>query len=531
MSRNKIPEIGLVLFSILWIFIIGIDYLNKHPWYEISIQYFKFPRLVTFVLIFSVVLTLSYRFVPILKRAICTGPGLFFLSLVFLVALGVSFGKYGIGREPSTSELASYVLMSLKSMFFLIALSISAYLYGSIFNLKILAHPIYKVAVGLILICLLLFGMAALSQFTIGGTLIVLFLPLLLSYKRIIPATKGLLIKEWTFKDLNLVGALCIHFLIFYTALNFAYVQAPFPIGFDARNFYMNISQQLALSEGLIYGYRPYNWSLLIAMGFVLFDDAPVALSISLYGYLLTLFAMYQLGTQRLRLGTNKVLFGMLFFTVTPAVSNQLFIELKTDMALLFFQLIAISLFLKYINTASFKAVLDQKVGIKSIDKNKFLGPVAVLGIIVGFGMGIKLTNMFMLFSLIICFFWIMNESFVLTTAVINLTLGLFVLVGLDNISGIRDYHLGLDYLTGVFFLSGFSLLGYALYKDFKSIAPTLVIVITMGLFSTMSLFPWVLKNYSETRSLNPSVLLNGGTPGPDLNIYILNQNYLNSKE
>ena len=529
MNRNKLLEIGLVLFAISWIFIIGVDYLNKHPWYQISIEYFRFPKLVSFLGIFSFTMALGYRYVSIFKRIAATGPGLFSLFIIFLVALGLSYSKYALGSDPTISELWSYLSMNLKSLFFLIVLSTSAYLYGSLFNIRILTHPIYKVAFGLIIICLLLFAIAALMMLNPIGISIVLFLPMVISYKNVVPAAKGLLIKKWSLGDLNFVGVISLCLLVFYMALNFAYDQAPFPVGFDTRNFYMNISKQLAFNEGLIYGYRPYNWSLMISLGFALFKSTPVAISISIYGYMLALFAMFHLGTKRLGLSANKVIFGMLFFTVTPAISNQLFIELKTDMALLFIQLVTISLFLKFIDTPSFKAIRNKK-SLVTLDKKKVLGPVALIGFLIGFGLGIKMTNMFLLFSIIICLFWILNDDFLVTAAIILMTLGLFVLVRLDDLSGVRSYHLGLNQLALILLISGGILMGYLLFRNFKSIIPTVVLVMTMGFFAILPLSPWLIKSYNETRSLSPSALLNGANPGPNINIHILDTNYKNSK-
>lgn len=529
MNKTRILDLLLVLFAITWIFIIGVDYVNKHPWYPLSIEYFKYPKLALFVGTFSALISLSYNKVGFLKRILSTGPAIFFLFLTFLLAIGLGFGKYALGAEPSVAEIGNFLMINLRSLLFLLGISVSAHQYGSLFKFKILDHPIYRVAIGLIIIGLLLFGIAALRFLNPIGILIVLLLPLVLGYKSLITTAKGLTIKSWDLKGLNVFGGICLSLLTFYIALNFAYDQAPFPIGFDTRNFYMNISQQLAQNEGLIYGYRPYNWALIISMGFSLFESSPVPLSISLYGYILALFAMFHLGTRGFKVSPNKVLFAMLLFTVTPAVTNQLFIELKTDMGLFFFQLVAIALFLRYVGSKTFISFISKDPE-AVFTKKSLYGPMVLLGLMVGFGLGIKMTNMFLLFSMIICLFWILNENYLLTAAVILLTMALFILVRLDDLSGVRNYHLGLDKLFLVLAGVGVLMLGFSFFKLGRKLVPTVMLVAVMGVSSILPLSPWLVKNFNETRSLNPKNLLNGATPGPGLNFDVVNRNYINSK-
>ena len=273
-----------------------------------------------------------------------------------------------------------------------------------------------------------------------------------------------------------------------------------------------------------IYGFRPYNWSLLISTGYVLFESNPVALSISFYGYILSLFAMYHLGSKTLKLNPNIILFVMLLFTVSPAITNQLHIELKTDLGLLFFQLMTLSLFLQYISKHS-----DEE-NAKVLFLN-FNSKLLFIGALVGFGLGIKMTNLFLLFALIICLFWIKSKSIISTLGVVSLTMALFILVRLDDLSGVRIYHLGLNYLMGACAILGVLLLGRGLLNDRVAIVNSVKNVFVIGMVAGLVLLPWLVKNYNETKSLHPQVLLNGATMGPDINFQLLHRNYINSQE
>lgn len=528
--KTRIFDWLLVLFGALWIFVIGVDYINKHPNYLVSFEHFKFTKLTLFVLSLSALLSLLQIKVPKLRRVISTGPFQVSVFLVFLIAIGLSYGKYAFKPEPSVAEIMSYVAMNARSLFFLIAISVSAYCYGVLLPFRILDHPIYRVAFGLLMLTMLLFTVAAFKFLNPISIIIILLASLLLSYKKIIQTAKGIFVKEWNIEGLNFFGGMCLSMLMFYIAVNFAYDQAPFPIGFDTRNFYMNISQQLAQNEGLIYGYRPYNWELVIAMGLSVFKSAAVSLSISLYGYILACYAMFHLGAKGFKLSSNKVLFGILAFTSAPAITNQLYIELKADMGLLFFQLVTISLFLKYVGTEGFKSLVRHDNLFSENKKRTTYGPVALIGLLIGFGLGIKMTNMFLLFSMVICLFWLINEDFVLTSAIVCLTMGLFLLVRLDDLSGVRNYHLGLDTLLVVLLGIGVALMAFSFFKHRKKLISSMMLVIVMGCFSIIPLSPWLVKNYNETRSLNPKNLLNGANPGPGLNFHVVHQNYVNSK-
>ena len=339
---------------------------------------------------------------------------------------------------------------------------------------------------------------------------------------------KGMLVKDWSINGLNIVGLFCISILILYLAMNFTYNQSPFPIGFDSRNFYMNISKQVALKEGLIYGFRPYNWAILMSMGFVIFKSTAVGLSLSFYGYILSLFAIFHLGARRLKINPNHVLLAMLVLTASPAITNQLYVELKTDFGLLFFQILTVSFFLSFVSSDRCKAYMRSTQIEKA--KLKALSPyLIILGLFVGFGLGIKMTNMFLLFSIIICLFWLFNDDKILTSGVILLTLALFMIVRLDDLSGVRLYHLGLNSILMVLLGSGVVAMGYSLYRNRNAVFKPFVLVCCIGLISMTTMSPWLIKNFNETRSLSPKTLLNGAPAGPDININTLHNNYINS--
>ena len=512
----------MIVFSVIWILILGIDYLNKHPWYGITIEYFKYGKMVTLFSLGALSLSLLYQFVGASRKLLLTGSAFFLFILICLIMLAVSFSPHSLAKSLNTTGLYNYMMMVLRSFGYLVALSVSAYLYGSLFRSSYLDHPIVKIAFGTVVLCMLFFVLSALWLLSPIAVGIVLVLPVILGIKQVLPALRGITVKGWSIDGLNGAGFFCLLVLIAYVTLNFAYTQSPFPVGFDSRNFYMNIAHQVADSNGLVFGYRPYNWELLIATGYTFFDTSPVALSVSFYGYILTLFAMFYFGVKTLKLNPNMVLFCMLLFTAAPAMTNQLFIELKTDFGLLFIQLITLSIFLNVCKDVMSSTKVDKSF------RQRIL-PFALLGILVGFGLGIKMTNMFLLFALIISLFWMLTDHIIATFGVILLTMALFILVRLDDLSGVRAYHLDLNTVFLAAFTIGAGLLVWAFIKQRAQVMKGVRLVTVMGVFSVLTLSPWLIKNFNETQSIHPKTLLNGAPIGPGVDMSTLQQNYLKS--
>ena len=476
-----------------------------------------------FVSLFSLGLALAQSYFARFRRWLFTGLGLFSLILIFSIVLALSFQKYSMAGSLDGGQLANYLKTTFTSLGYLVLITLSFFFYGNLLPQRFSSKsPLLKIALGLIFFVLLLFGISAIWLLNKYSIVALIILPFLISYKTTLKDLNNAMFKTADLK-LSAVGTFIGSILVFYVVLNFVYVQAPFPIGFDSRNFYMNIANQVAHHNGLIYGFRPYNWALLISTGYVMFESSPVPLSISFFGYILSLFAMFHLGVKVLKLNPNIILFVMLLFTVSPAITNQLHLELKTDFGLLFFQLMTLSLFLKYISKKSTED--NTKILSFSFNSNWVL-----MGALVGFGLGIKMTNLFLLFALIICLFWIKSKSIATTLGVVSLTMALFILVRLDDLSGVRIYHLGLNYVVIACGLLGLILLIKGLIADRAAIVHSIKSVVVLGMMAGLVLLPWLVKNYNETKSLHPQVLLNGATMGPEINMQILHRNYMNSK-
>jgi len=385
----------------------------------------------------------------------------------------------------------------------------------------------FKIALGLIILITHLFLIAAIGFLNVYAVIWVILLPFLINIKMLPGLLKACFVSPFEFAGLNLLGFVSCSLIIFFVCINFSYIQTPFPIGFDSRNFYMNIARQVANSEGLVYGFRPYNWGLLLSTGYILFKTSAVSMALSFYGFILTLIAIYKLCVRGLKISINYTLFGLLIISVTPAITNQLYTELKTDMGLLFFQVVSVSYLLYISKNYSLIEVIRSGSIFKGKDK-QVIKSLVLLGLFIGFGLTIKLTNLFLATAIVVSLVWVVTNSYLVLSSTILFSLYIFYLGKIDDLTGLGQYHLGTKsfFISLVGLASIFLIVGISIYK--VKITGILKSVILLSVFMLLPLAPWVIKSYNETGSMSPEKLLNGVKPGPDVSPYSIINNYKN---
>lgn len=524
MKTKGITTVFLVLFILIWSFVIIADYINKHPLYEFSFEYFRYTNLLLYIFVISGFTSAIFLYPGLkpYKNWISNGAGLIILVMVVIGAISISFSGFA-EIDFNINHLINVISINLASIGYLLLLTLSSFCIGAII-LKNRLSAIYLIGVGLIVICNMLFVFGVFSFINKYTVLALLIIPILINYKKVPGILNKTIFKAYDLGQVNLLGTVSIVFILFFFMLNFMHSQTPFPTGFDSRNFYMNIAKLVSSNEGLIFGWRPYNWGLLISTGYTLFNENSIAISISMYGYLLCAFAIFYLGKKVLNLNVNYILFAILLVTVTPAIANQLFIEHKTDLALMFFQVISLSLFLELFGTTKITDDDDYLKNVKQISI-----PLIVLGLFLGFGLTIKMTNMFLVFAIIIGMFS-MSKRPTMLAGVLALALALFLMAKLDDLTGLRKYHLSVNYVILGLTVIGSILLAISFARSRVPLLRTIRFAIIMGCFALIPLLPWMIKNHIETESFNPVKLLNGAQSGPEWNIRQIDRNYRQSK-
>ncbi|MEY3368138.1 MAG: hypothetical protein RI973_1293, partial [Bacteroidota bacterium] len=298
---------------------------------------------------------------------------------------------------------------------------------------------------------------------------------------------------------------------------NFAAVNVPMPAGFDALTLYANLPTLIADRHGLVEGFQPYNWSIFMSLGLTLFNSVEVSFGLSWLGGLLSVFALYSLSRNWLKVDINHTMLGLLVFTVIPAFYLQSYGEIKVDLGLLFVYLSILILLLGYAKAYIFPDAQPAKDSIQPASQGS-QSVIGMLGILTGFAVGIKLTTLY--FSLaLLCTFWFYYHGKRGFFAALSASLGLIFLLKVDQVAGLRQFHLGVTRLQWVLFacsaLLALGILTAENAKFWQSLRKTII----YGCFAALAFSPWIVKNYIDSRSLSPQVLLNGVQPQPNLNI------------
>ena len=139
------------------------------------------------------------------------------------------------------------------------------------------------------------------------------------------------------------------------------------------------------------------------------------------------------------------------------------------------------------------------------------------------------MTNMFLVFAIIIGMFS-MSKRPTMLAGVLALALALFLMAKLDDLTGLRKYHLSVNYVILGLTVIGSMLLAISFARSRVPLLRTIRFSIIMGCFALIPLLPWMIKNHIETESFNPVKLLNGAQSGPEWNIRQIDRNYRQSK-
>ncbi len=517
-TPNKFIAVLTWLIAALWLVHIGLDYYNKHPGYYYAFTYFKYTGLIlSYVAAFCIIgMAMTMGFLDPLKKILT--PAFLILPISIIFWLIVHAHRNYSMMETDFGNQMVYVGRGLQCLGYLYVL----YLILGGFGGRVLTMMFdyikpsraSSIAVGVMCYTIMMFLLAAVGFLKMMPLLLVLLIFLAIGYKDVLTQLKDFLLKPVDVDKLNFLGFCSIAIAVFLLSVNFLSNQLPFPTGFDSRNFYANISRTLDVSGSLVEGYQPYNWSIFMSLGHIVFHKVEMVLSISFSAFILFLFAFYELAKKHLQIEKNKALFVCAILCATPSIVNQLFIELKVDFGLLFFQAVTLICFFQY--------YLKDREG-------KPYKAMVLIGALLGFGLGIKLINMFMLFTLVGILWWPKRTSFGLI-GILCLSLSFLLLAGIDELSGLKTYHLSPNTTSLISALIGLGLLGIGFIKERKTVVKNLVMTLFLGLGSGVLFAPWMVKNIKESNGFSVKNIVMGATAGPKLNAEKIVGNYRRKK-
>lgn len=529
---NIVLRILSVVFTVFWVLFVFLDYWQKHPVYFHSFRLFGHWGLAAMLVLLGAGVVWSVLKFGKQKKyqGVFNGLSLFVLFL-FISVSSVGF----VFRE--VVENASYDLPKAVHVFSNVAgsalatyfITLSCFVLGNLLNEKIKVkvkkedQVVLDIAAGIggmVLFLFLLGAVSFLHSFVIFPLLIGL---LVYRWKKALAFLKMTLLQPLvTDKKLNVVGTAGFFLLVTVLSFNFTALQMPMPPGFDTLTLYANLPSLIGQHHALVEGFQPYNWSVFMALGHILFDSLSVSLALSYLGGLLALYAMFVVGRGWLNLDVNTALIAVLAFSLIPNFSGQMFAELKIDLGLLYIYLCIVLLLLNYFVNAKNSSVKETS----RLKSWLFHSPeLLLMGLLTGFSLGTKLTTVYFAFALI-CALWYRWAAVRGFFAVFLISLFLVFLLKIDNTAGLRQYHIGVDTLKWGVLLAGLLLVAGIYTDNKKALLESVRTTALFGVFFLLSFSPWMVKNYVDTGSLNPTQLMSGKEASPDINLQILEQNW-----
>lgn len=531
------------IFIVLWVLFILFEYWQKHPPYLYAFFHFHYLDQIMNLAVMGVIFTWAAMGLKKLKEPLKIVNGLMLFSIVMAIIL-LSIGIYYI-RVLDPTDLGPVILFKIMWSMLLPAIStygilVACHSFGSLFSERFYGKHflpsdqiLVDLAVGIMLVIFVMFVFGAFSLlhwWTIGP---ILLLVTAANYKSTLSFLRITLIKPIKIdKNFSILGSLSLFMILVTISLNLAQNITPFPRGYDALTFYVNIPALIDDHSGLIQGYSPYNWSLFMSLGLILFNQVETVLVLSFVGGILALLAMFRLGRYWLNLDMNYLLFGIAILYLTPTIVHQSSREQKVDLGLLYISLIIVLVFSYWLK----KHFSEQKSEINSTEESpkpsnkiaeKLFDPYIVLiGLLSGFAFGTKFTTLFLFFG-IIAGIWYAYHGKWGYLSMAFLSLFAILLFRVDDMTELRQYHETADILKWVLGAVGLGLLVFTFIKNkegtVKSIKQTIVYI----LFFAIPFVPWLGKNYMETQSFTVDALLNGDNRlGPKTSLNKMDQKY-----
>lgn len=531
---------GVILcFAVSWVVIIFTGYWYHNPGYYGTIKHFQYYDLLVAIGLIGGLLSWWVTSYTKKKKNWTFFNGLsivlaFVLADVLIVSLFYAKALPGVLSFTGLFMQLGYLLFISACTFsvFLVCYSLGQTIFSFIQpTIKASEKPVIQIALGFIGFIFLLFLLGTFGL--LKGIIVVPLMVTILGLdgKKTLQLLRNIFLRPIPINaHLNAIGiysGLCLGLLVL---LNFIHILRISPTGFDAMTLYVKLANLIHDHEGLVAGYQPYYWSLLMSVGLIAFQKIEVVLSLSGLGGLLSLYALFHLS--RRWLDINFTFLVLVLFYSAPLVHFQAALDLKTDLGLLFFLLCLLLLFFNWM-TIPTPVPVTQKEDNESpesisklpafiskytpdfIKKNKL---IALMGLFAGFALGIKLTALITFLSLIILLWYVGANHLGFATAFCLVLFGVLFL-RLDDVQLLRQYHLGATPLQWALLLAGLGGLFILWQRDRMKLLKTLQYSILLGSFFLLPVLPWFVKNYNETRVLSTTGLLNGAQANPRPNI------------
>ncbi len=539
--KSKSPILDIInnwflrFFIGIWGVFVILDYLQKTPYFTKALAYCAYWDLVVTLLIFSalfVLLSTKNRrigWTVVLEKL--TGWKIYALLLFFMTIIFAFFGLrvnlFIDGVVKGISHLLFLAVYIQAAVFFIILLAFGIgnwFLDGLDLKLSSSSRALIDIATGFSVLVLALFLAGMFRMLNTWVTWIAVLVCMAMLWPRILSFGKKILILEFIDVEIHTFQLLPVIVLLIFVAMNLMAMIRPIPIGFDALNLYMNTPKLIDEYQGLTKGGHAYNWSILMSLGFILFNSTPITLALSIMPGILSLFVIYRLACIYMNAGWS-ILVVALFYTM-PSVLWQSTSEAKVDLAALYVMLSAILLILEYGLTprgqtdfASQKSLRPGPLTQFGLFNDLDLLHWALAGWLMGFAFGIKYTCVFAILSCICLIFYRYHSKWAFWTSFLMCFLVVFCL-DLYQFSSVVIDKAGISELLTLLFYLFIGLFVYSWINDRKSLLYAGKLALTFGIAVGLTFLPWVAKNLGEAGELSMTALTNGKKAQKPLNFY-----------
>jgi hypothetical protein len=371
-------------------------------------------------------------------------------------------------------------------------------------EIKYLEYFLFSIANGSMIFAMYLMFVAAIGMLNIWAVGIFGIISIVVGHKDISEFLDNILkevefktnLRSYTFFVVAIMMALFVNF--------FLKTIIPLPLSIDDYSVYMKLPKILAEQGGLIGGYSSYPVALIYSVGFMVTKDVIMVSGMSFLFGVLAFMAFYNLAR---KFFSNKIsIIITSIFILTPTISTQFVEFIKTEMVLLFFAIMGITAFCKWVKL--------RKTGI-----TRWL---ALALFIIGFTFSIKYTALILIFStLVVLSYYLAGMWLALSVLFANLTAILIYNPASLSINNIPETNMQIAICATAIITIGLFLV--TIIQTFKmcwgKIVKKLSCLIIAGAIIAMPMTPWIAKNYIEIKSGGVTIngLLRGGKDIPKL--------------
>jgi hypothetical protein len=366
------------------------------------------------------------------------------------------------------------------------------------------------IAVGFFVITLGLFILGAaglLMQFIVLPFILLLMIPGAKSAFSLLK--KSLVTKSSPFK-VHIFALLIYSYLLIFISLVLITATRPLAIGFDGLGLYFNTSKLIAGYQRLTHGGDAYNWSIVMSLGFIMYNSTAVSLLLSFVPGILSVIVIYKICVN-LGINRNWSLFSCALFYSLPNTIWLSKVDEKTDLAFLFISLCVVLLFTGTRQTM-------EKIKSKKETRRLNFPPEkvfwALCGMLVGFSFGIKYVGMLSIFAALTVLFYSNSGKY---GAIGIFFLNIALIFGL-NLTKFAAFNIDMQMIRTVVFICISLFAFFFAFRNnrpglFKSVNYSVIFIVTVGL----TFLPWAIKNISENGKFSTDNLLTGKSALPQL--------------